>query len=123
MATPNDSRTAPFTFTSALKRLGGDRQLLRELATIFLTDAPLVLDDLKRHIAAQDSAEAAKLAHALKGLVVTFDNADRGLLMSDLVKSLREEEWQETLELLPHCERAIEDLTRECEKLISNSPA
>ncbi|SRR6056297_3157944 len=122
MATPNDSRTVPFTFTSALKRLGGDRQLLRELAIIFYTDAPPVLKDLKRHIAARDSEEAAKLAHALKGLVVTFDDADRGHSMSDLVRSLREEEWQTTQELLPHCERAIEEVTRECEKLISNSP-
>ena len=52
--------------------MGGDRKLLRELAKLFLGDAPGVLSRIKRAVANGDARELAIAAHALKGSVGMF---------------------------------------------------
>lgn len=56
----------------ALRALSGDRKLLRELATMFVEDAPLLLEDLEQAIDRRDLATAQRAIHSLRGLSLTF---------------------------------------------------
>lgn len=51
----------------ALRWVGGDRRLLRELVGIFVDEAPGRLAELKRAAAARDAATVERVAHTLKG--------------------------------------------------------
>lgn len=52
---------------AALDRLGGDEDLLAEISGLFLANAPRLLADLGRAVAAGDLAAVHQAAHALKG--------------------------------------------------------
>jgi two-component system sensor histidine kinase/response regulator len=62
-----------FDMTRARARLGGDRQLLREMIAIFRAEAPTLMKSIEK-AAARTDAEALRLAaHALKGALGTLD--------------------------------------------------
>lgn len=50
-----------------LERLMGDEELLREIIVLFLQEAPSQVEGLKRAVREGDEAEAARMAHTLKG--------------------------------------------------------
>lgn len=56
----------------ALARVGGDAELLREIAVLFVQDYPKVLDQLQDAIARGDAQTIERTAHGLKGSVSTF---------------------------------------------------
>jgi HPt (histidine-containing phosphotransfer) domain-containing protein len=56
----------------ALLRVGGDSELLREIAVIFLADYPRSLAEIRAAIAAADGKQLETSAHALKGSVANF---------------------------------------------------
>ena len=56
----------------ALKALDGNEDLLKDLASMFVEDAPILLDQLKVAITENDSVQARYAVHSLKGLVSTF---------------------------------------------------
>jgi len=57
---------------AALAALNGDRQLLCELAQIFVEDAPTLLDEVDAALAADQVDVAQRLVHSLRGLSSTF---------------------------------------------------
>jgi hypothetical protein len=57
---------------AALDRVDGDRQLLSEIAGIFLTDVPAMVQNIRAALAASDPAALARAAHRVKGSVLTF---------------------------------------------------
>lgn len=57
---------------AALDALSGDRQLLCQLAEIFVEDAPIILKDLDSAVATNNLELARRLVHSLKGLSSTF---------------------------------------------------
>ncbi len=59
-------------YRTALARLGGNKQLLHDLAAFFLEDAPGILSQLSAALAAGDAAGAERAAHSLKGLAANF---------------------------------------------------
>lgn len=56
----------------ALARVGGDEELLREVARLFLEQWPEVLEEVRRAAAAKDSQALERAAHSLKGSVGNF---------------------------------------------------
>ena len=56
----------------ALDRVGGDLDLLREVAELFLRDSPKMMAAVKTACAAGDAPALARAAHNLKGCVGTF---------------------------------------------------
>ena len=62
--------------SAALERVGGDEELLRELAAIFLDDYPRQLRLIEEAIARQDSKTAERESHGLKGAVANFSAPD-----------------------------------------------
>jgi len=56
----------------ALSRVGGDIQLLREIAALFVQDCPHGLAEIRAAVESHDSAKLEAAAHALKGSVANF---------------------------------------------------
>ena len=56
----------------ALSRVGGDAELLREIAQLFIGDYPRALGELREAIAQGDAMKVERTAHGLKGSVSNF---------------------------------------------------
>ncbi|WP_372725070.1 Hpt domain-containing protein [Novipirellula sp.] len=95
-------------FSDALERVGGDEEMFIELAEIVSEDAPGMLAELESQLQSDQLGEVAQTAHALKGLLSTFqtgppvaqlqpfiDEARRGhtesatMMFRDLMPSLK----------------------------------
>jgi CheY-like chemotaxis protein len=57
----------PWSGDLALKRLGGDQELLRELCSLFLIESPKLLLKLKHAVGQGDAEEVHHAAHSIKG--------------------------------------------------------
>ncbi len=58
--------------SAALSALDGERELLRQLASMFVEDAPVLLRNLQAGLSTQDPLAARHAVHSLKGLAATF---------------------------------------------------
>ena len=58
---------------AVLARVGGDRQLLAEIARLFIEDAPRHLEAVARAIDARNADGLRRAAHGLKGAAANFD--------------------------------------------------
>jgi len=56
----------------ALQALDGNAELLKDLASMFVEDAPELLVQLKSAVADHRPTQARAVVHGLKGLVATF---------------------------------------------------
>ena len=56
----------------ALSRVGGDEDLLREIAELFLDDYPQLVEKIKQALAANDPRGLERASHSLKGSVANF---------------------------------------------------
>ena len=56
----------------ALKALDGNLELLKDLARMFVEDAPVLMENLKTALLDNDPLNARSVVHNLKGLVSTF---------------------------------------------------
>jgi HPt (histidine-containing phosphotransfer) domain-containing protein len=68
---PTSSREI-LNLAAALDRVGGDSELLEEIAKLFLDTAPKLLDQIRQAVADRDAAALARSAHTLKGSVGNF---------------------------------------------------
>ena len=57
---------------AALARVGGDVDLLKEIAALFLDEYPQALDSLHKALATGDAKTIERSAHSLKGSVANF---------------------------------------------------
>ena len=56
----------------ALERVGGDEELLREIAVLFLDDYPSLITTIERAVANNDAHNLERAAHTLKGSIANF---------------------------------------------------
>lgn len=88
----------------ALQRVAGDRELLRELVTVFLDECPRWLAELRAAVAGHDAARVQRLAHTIRGAMgqlgaaVAFAAAERLELMGREGKLAGAEEAYAALE-------------------------
>lgn len=66
------SQLARLNNAVALERLGGDEELLREVAQLFLEEYPALVDEVRAAVAAGDADALQRAAHSLKGSVSNF---------------------------------------------------
>ncbi|MEW6729758.1 MAG: response regulator [Acidobacteriota bacterium] len=67
-----DTTDGVFNINEALARVLGERELLCEMADLFLEDATALLTDMRDSIAAQDGQRLSRAAHRLKGAAGHF---------------------------------------------------
>ncbi len=63
---------AIFDQAVALSRVGGDAELLKEIAVLFLDDYPKSLNELRDAVRTGDAKRVERTAHGLKGSVSNF---------------------------------------------------
>jgi len=66
------SQIARLNSAVALERLGGDEELLREVASLFLDEYPALMVEIREAVAARDAKALERAAHTLKGSVSNF---------------------------------------------------
>jgi HPt (histidine-containing phosphotransfer) domain-containing protein len=69
---PTDDRTILLDTDATLRRLGGDRELLRELADVMFDAYPMQLSELRESIERRDRVSMRRTAHTLKGELASF---------------------------------------------------
>ena len=62
----------PFEWGAALERVGGDEDMLRELAEMFFAECPKLMQQIREHIAGANGPELRRAAHTLKGSAHVF---------------------------------------------------
>lgn len=63
------SESAGVNLDELLARVENDRDLLKEMVSMFRDDFPRYVDELRRAVGRGDSSEVAKVAHTLKGML------------------------------------------------------
>jgi two-component system sensor histidine kinase/response regulator len=71
-APSGETMTAPVKMEEALSRVEGDRQLLADMARLFLEDGPRLLSEVREAAARRDAKALERASHALKSSVGNF---------------------------------------------------
>lgn len=103
-----------FNQQSALKRVGGDAELLNDLLQTFLEDAPGQLAALTKAFEDGDLAHLGKLAHTLKGSSGTICAEDLHKTALDLEAAAREEKRDAAEKILAKISRELEQFSEAC---------
>ncbi len=90
-----------------LERLLGDRTLAAELVTIFLSDAPSLLEELSTAIGAGDAAGAARITHTLKGLSANMGGDALSRIAAKMNELAKINDLAPLHELLPDARQAL----------------
>jgi len=101
----------------ALARVGGDADLLKEIAQLFLEDYPKSLADLHEALNAGDARRVERAAHGLKGAVSNFGAAPAVAAALQLETLGRAREMTDVGLVLQTLERALAALRPELEAL------
>ena len=101
---------------AALKRLGNNPGLLKDMFLFYKEDAPQLIEDIRQGIQRRDREDTARAAHSLKGLSSSFD-ADHNVEAALRVQRLAEAERFEAIVPL------LEPLTILTQKLIDQIAA
>lgn len=84
---------------AALKRLGNNRGLLKDMFAFFKEDAPQLVEDIRQGVQRQDREATARAAHSLKGLSSSFD-ADHNVEAAIHIQRLAEADRFDAIEPL-----------------------
>jgi two-component system sensor histidine kinase/response regulator len=108
----------PLDRNEALARVGGDPQLLAEIAVLFLQDLPRGMGELRKAVAARDAAAIERHAHSLKGSVSNFGAQEARDAAQDLETQARTNSLDTIDESLSKLDHALALLRPELESLI-----
>ncbi len=103
----------------ALERVDGDKELLLEIAGLFLEDVPRVVPELRRATADFDAKAIEHLAHSIKGSVGNVGGLaahEAAIRLEEKVKIGREEEIAASVDRLIH---EIDRLTAVLETVVA----
>ena len=112
-----DTSDSVFDRAVALSRVGGDAELLKEIAILFLDDYPKSLSDLRDAVEARDAKRVERTAHGLKGSVSNFGAAPAVNAALQLETMGRAQKLVEVEQVLRTLELALAALRPELESL------
>ena len=108
---------------AALARLGGDRELLAELAGMFLDQLPELLQDTQNGLAGPDTSAAVTPAHTLKGLLAQFGAEHAFSFARDVESAARQNQRPEALASFAQLQSACDAARPELEALATSGQA
>lgn len=118
-----NSQLANLDRALALERVGGDTELLQEVARLFLDDCPNAMAMIRNAVEAGDPKALERAAHNLKGAVANFGaeaTVHAALQLEEIGRSGRMEEVAAAFQTL---EAALDRLTPELTALADETPA
>ncbi|MGH9557885.1 MAG: Hpt domain-containing protein [Bryobacteraceae bacterium] len=101
----------------ALSRVGGDAELLKEIAQLFLDDYPHAVADLRTAAAHADAKAVERAAHSLKGSVANFGAPAAVEAAFTLEQMGRNENLEQVNQVIHTLELALAALHTELEAL------
>lgn len=104
---PAGSGVGTFDMAAALERVDGDASLLKELAGLFLDEAPQRMAEIRQAITQRDATTLQREAHTLKGSVGNFGARDAFEAARRLENIGLEQHWGQVEETWSVLEEAI----------------
>lgn len=104
---------ASFDRNIALERAGGDEELLREIAEIYLAEYPPLLEGIRSAVDAGDADALQRSAHTLKGSLATMGAEPGAALALSLESQGRENHLQSAAAVLLRLEEELARVHRE----------
>ncbi len=95
-----------------LARFGGDKQLFIEMSGVLLDDAPGLIVELARAVAAKNAADVRARAHAVKGLLAGCGGVRAARVAQSLEDAGEASDFAQTDGLSHDLEREFEQLRR-----------
>jgi HPt (histidine-containing phosphotransfer) domain-containing protein len=102
---------------TALARVGGDLELLKEIAALFLDEYPRALDDIHKALAIRDAKLLEHAAHGLKGSVANFSATAAEEAAFQLEQLGRAQKLDQAPEIISTLEQALALLQAELASL------
>lgn len=102
---------------AALARVGGDMELLREIAVLFQQECSQSLEHLRDAIARGDGPAAGRAAHGLKGSASNFGAAPAVDAAFQIEQLARDGRIQETRSAYEALDRALATLVQELQQI------
>jgi two-component system sensor histidine kinase/response regulator len=100
---------------AALKRMGGNVSILRQLVEYYREDVPPLIDRMRAGIVANNPAEVQQAAHSVKGLVVNFDADSSTHAALQLEQMARARDLTKAAQALDNLEKEIARLNADLE--------
>jgi len=97
--------------TGTLARLGGDKQLFRELLELVLEDAPPLMIELRRVMELTDAVAIRSTAHALAGLLAGCGGVRAAPAARQIERAAAVGDLSDLGQLMLELEREVELLT------------
>jgi HPt (histidine-containing phosphotransfer) domain-containing protein len=94
----------------ALSRVGGDEELLKEIAAVFVADYPNSLREIRAAIDSGDASLLERSAHSLKGSVANFGARDAVASALRLEQMGRARQMRDCAGALQELEQALASL-------------
>jgi HPt (histidine-containing phosphotransfer) domain-containing protein len=107
---PANPSASPIAIDEILHRLGGDRELFKELALIYAEDSGPMLVRIRESAAKTDSFALEHAAHALKGLASNFAPNEVERIAQQLEIRGREKSWEEVDPLIERLATSVKEL-------------
>lgn len=118
-----DETDPPTTVDMAelMARVGGDRDLLRELCEVFLAEVPKMLANVQQALASEDGTAISRAAHGLKGAISVFGKGLAFRTSLSIEMAGRDGRIEEARAMLEALLAALESLNSELADLVARS--
>jgi CheY-like chemotaxis protein/anti-sigma regulatory factor (Ser/Thr protein kinase) len=120
-AAPDAASSPHLTFDrlGALDSVGGDEQLLTELAEVFLQEAPQLLEQIEHAMRQRNAKQLQRAAHTLKGAASAFRAVAVGEFSHRLEVFGANNDLSEAERVFRQLQQAMQQLAPELESLVS----
>lgn len=106
-------------FDELLERTENDKELMRDLLTIFREEFPQRLQALREALESLNAANVAMEAHALKGMLSNLAAVEASVAAAELERLGRSNETSKLVESFPHFDVIAKELLRQVEAAMS----
>jgi HPt (histidine-containing phosphotransfer) domain-containing protein len=97
----------------ALDRIGGDEELLVDIAAVFLTEYPELLQEIENAVASADAELLQRSAHTLKGSLLAIGAEDAAQLALELETQGRQQRTGSASQSLQQLSIALQEVHRD----------
>ncbi|MCP4786692.1 MAG: response regulator [Fuerstiella sp.] len=108
----DSSATDVIDWTSALKNVDGDRDLLNELMPISLQESKQLIEQLNEATTVEDARTAERLAHTIKGSAQTIGATETRNAAAAIEASAAQGDFNTLRQQMPRLREAVDELER-----------
>ena len=90
----------------------GDKQLMKQIVSAFLDEAPQLLTDMRQALADQEAETLMNAAHTMKGAVRVFDAECAEQLSRDIERLARDEKLEQVAQLISNLAQEVQQMHR-----------